>query len=78
MYVHIKYSVLIEKLESAMDEKVMMTFRLEKSLRNDFDAAAQVNDQSSSQLLRAFMREYVKKNAPFVNARTNVEKATTA
>lgn len=61
-----------------MDEKVMMTFRLEKSLRNDFDAAAQVNDQSSSQLLRAFMREYVKKNDPSVNARTNVEKATTA
>lgn len=60
-----------------MDEKVMMTFRLEKSLRNDFDAAAQVNDQSSSQLLRAFMREYIKKNAPFVNPRADVEKAIT-
>lgn len=60
-----------------MDEKVMMTFRLEKSLRNDFDAAAQFNDQSSSQLLRAFMRDYVKKNAPFLSASVNEEKATT-
>ena len=60
-----------------MNEKVMMTFRLEKCLRDAFDTAAQINDQSSSQLLRAFMRDYVKKNAPSVDARSNDEKATT-
>ena len=60
-----------------MNEKVMMTFRLEKRLRDDFDVAAHVNDQSSSQLLRAFMRDYIKKNAQAVTSSANDEKATT-
>lgn len=55
----------------------MMTFRLEKRLRDDFDVAAHVNDQSSSQLLRAFMRDYIKKNAQAVTSSANDEKATT-
>ena len=71
------YSVWTLYSENDMNEKVMMTFRLEKCLRDSFDTAAQINDQSSSQLLRAFMRDYVKKNAPSVDARSNDEKATT-
>lgn len=46
------------------NEKVMLTFRLDKDLRDAFDAAATLNDQTSSQLLRQFMRDYVKKHAP--------------
>lgn len=60
-----------------MNEKVMMTFRLEKCLREAFDVAAHLNDQSSSQLLRAFMRDYVKKNDLAVTASANDENATT-
>lgn len=66
MYVHgiyIKGSCL-EKIVATENTTVMMTFRLEKELREAFDAAAQFNDQTSSQLLRQFMREYVKKHAP--------------
>ena len=45
------------------DEKTTMTFRVEKSLRDAYDRAAKDNDRTGSQLLRDFMREYVKRHA---------------
>lgn len=43
-------------------EKVTMQIRVEKDLRSAFLACAQGNDRPGSQLLRDFMRDYVKKN----------------
>lgn len=45
------------------DEKTTMTFRVEKSLRDAYDRAAKSNDRTGSQLLRDFMREYVRSHA---------------
>lgn len=39
------------------------TFRLEPDLKAAFERAAKLNDQLPSQLLRAYMRDYVRKNA---------------
>lgn len=39
------------------------TFRVDAALKKAFEQAAKSNDRSSSQLLRDFMREYVKRNA---------------
>lgn len=36
------------------------TFRLPKDLKDSFDAIAKGQDQSAAQLLRAFMRDYVR------------------
>lgn len=36
------------------------TFRVEESLKNDFTAAAKSRDRTSAQLLRDFMRDYVR------------------
>lgn len=36
------------------------TFRVEESLKNDFTAAARSHDRTSAQLLRDFMRDYVR------------------
>lgn len=44
------------------DEKVIVNFRAEKSLRDAFELAAKSNDRSASQLFRDFMRDYVRKN----------------
>jgi predicted transcriptional regulator len=35
------------------------TFRVDRELKNRFTEAARVNDRPGSQLLRAFMRDYV-------------------
>lgn len=36
------------------------TFRVEESLKNDFAAAAKSRDRTGAQLLRDFMRDYVR------------------
>lgn len=36
------------------------TFRVDESLKNDFTAAAKSRDRTSAQLLRDFMRDYVR------------------
>ena len=45
------------------DEKTTMTFRLDKSLRDAYDRAAKANDRTGAQLLRDFMRDYVRRHA---------------
>ncbi|GAB6051154.1 hypothetical protein JCM16106_20100 [Hydrogenophilus islandicus] len=45
------------------DEKTMLSLRVEKSLRDAFYRAAKANDRTGSQLLREFMRKYVKRHA---------------
>ena len=45
------------------DEKISITFRAEASLRDAFERAAKGNDRTVSQLLRDFMRDYVRKHA---------------
>lgn len=45
------------------DEKTTMTFRVEKSLREAYDRATKANDRTGAQLLRDFMRDYVKRHA---------------
>lgn len=39
------------------------TFRIPPELKQAFEAVAKANDRSGSQLLRDFIRDYVKKNA---------------
>ena len=39
------------------------TFRVDATLKKAFEQAAKSNDRSSSQLLRDFMRDYVKRHA---------------
>lgn len=36
------------------------TFRLDESLKSEFSTAAKANDRSSAQLLRDFMRDFVR------------------
>lgn len=45
------------------DDKVGFSFRVEESLKKSFEKCAIANDRTASQLLRDFMRDYVKKNA---------------
>ena len=49
-----------------MNEKII-NFRVDEDLKNAFELVAKNNDLTSSQMLRAFMREvvdeYMKKNA---------------
>ena len=44
-------------------ETITVTVRVPGDLKRAFDAAAAANDRTASQLLRDFMREYVRKNA---------------
>lgn len=44
-------------------EQTTMNFRLPEELKKAFDDACKGNDQTAAQVLRAMMREYVKKNA---------------
>lgn len=44
-------------------EKITVTVRVPGDLKRAFEAAAADNDRTASQLLRDFMREYVRKNA---------------
>lgn len=43
-------------------DSTTFTFRLPDELKRAFEAAAVANDRTGSQLLRDFVREYVKKN----------------
>ena len=45
--------------------EVTFTFRVEKTLKNEFTAAAKSLDRSGAQLLRDFMRQFIQqqKNA---------------
>ncbi|MFX1695506.1 CopG family ribbon-helix-helix protein [Paraburkholderia sp. A1RO-5L] len=36
------------------------TFRVDETLKNEFSAAAKIHDRTGAQLLRDFMRDYVK------------------
>jgi len=60
--VHVLYYVA-QEVAPMSDEKTTMTIRLDKSLRDAYDRAAKANDRTGSQLLRDFMREYVKRHA---------------
>lgn len=40
-----------------------MNMRLPESLKIAFEAACKQNDQTASQVIRAMMRDYVRKNA---------------
>lgn len=40
-----------------------LTLRLPADLKAAFEMACKQNDQNSSQVIRAMMREYIKKNA---------------
>ena len=51
------------KEHADQDKKTTLTIRLDGNLRWAFERAAKGNDRSCSQLLRDFMREYVKKHA---------------
>ena len=42
------------------DEKTTMTCRVEKSLRAAYDRATKANDRTGAQLLRDFMRDFVR------------------
>jgi predicted transcriptional regulator len=53
----------MRQMKNDVPEKTIMTFRVEKALREAFDVAARGNDRTGSQLLRDFMRDYVKRNA---------------
>lgn len=46
-----------------MESKVLLNFKVEESLKDTFHAVAKSNDQSTSQLLREFMRDYIKKHS---------------
>jgi metal-responsive CopG/Arc/MetJ family transcriptional regulator len=44
-------------------EETTLNLRLPADLKKSFDAACKANDQTSSQIIRAMIREYVKKKA---------------
>lgn len=43
--------------------QVAFTMRLPAELRAEFDAAAKANDRSAAQLVRDFMRDYIRRHA---------------
>lgn len=45
-----------------LKDKVTYNIRLEKSLRDAFEAACKNTDRTGSQLIRDFMRDYCKKH----------------
>lgn len=46
-----------------MEEKATINLRVPADLKRVFEDACTRNDQTASQVIRAMMREYVKKNA---------------
>nr|CRY96486.1 hypothetical protein [uncultured prokaryote] len=44
-------------------ENITATYRLPADLKRAFDDVCKSNDQTASQVIRAMMREYVKRNA---------------
>jgi metal-responsive CopG/Arc/MetJ family transcriptional regulator len=45
------------------EKKSRYELQLPESLKKSFEAAARTNDRMPSQLIRDFMREYIRKNA---------------
>lgn len=45
------------------EQTVVVNHRVPPELKKAFDAACRANDQTASQVIRALMRDYVKKNA---------------
>lgn len=45
------------------EQTVVVNHRVPPELKRAFDAACRANDQTASQVIRALMRDYVKKNA---------------
>lgn len=45
-----------------MKKDVGMRIRIERELRDDFLAACQVKDRPAAQVIREFMRDYIRKN----------------
>jgi len=45
-----------------MANMTVIRTRIDEDLKKAFDAAAKANDLTSSQVLRAFIRDYVRKN----------------
>lgn len=45
-----------------MNKDVGMRIRLDRELRDEFVAACKIQDRPAAQVLREFMREYVRKN----------------
>ena len=46
---------------TAKDNEVIQSFRVDRDLRETFQQACQTQDITSSQVLRHFMREYVRR-----------------
>lgn len=44
------------------DETVMIAFRVPPELKKAFEAATKANDRTGSQILRDFVRDYIKQN----------------
>jgi len=42
-----------------MEEQTTFTFRLEKSLKDEFEHIAKAYDQTASQMLRSYMRQQI-------------------
>jgi len=45
-----------------MKKDVGMRIRIERELRDDFLAACQVQDRPAAQVIREFMRDYIREN----------------
>jgi len=60
----------------AMAEEAVFTMKLEPELRDAFMAAAAAADRPASQIVREFMRDYVRQDREYVEfLRRKVEKA---
>lgn len=46
-----------------MEKTAVINHRVPEDLKKAFDAACKDNDQTASQVIRAMMREYVRRNA---------------
>ena len=51
------------KLKKSISETVVMQLRLPSDLRESFNLSCRNKDQTSSQVIRAYMREYIAQNS---------------
>jgi predicted transcriptional regulator len=54
------YNVITNKHNEAGMNEATFTFRVENDLKSSFSEAAKAHDQTGAQLIRNFMRDYVK------------------
>jgi len=52
-----------------MKKDVGMRIRIERDLRDDFLAACQVQDRPAAQVIREFMRDYIRKHGASSDAK---------